>query len=453
MTLAHLLLPKILNIPDKLLALVDPDIFNKYRYFIIRGGRGGAKSQSVGRFVLYLNEKYNLRTVCGRETQNSIAESVYSLLSDLVREYQLGFDTQASRITSHITGSTINFRGFREQGAFNIQGMEGIDLLWIDEAQALTKQTLDVLIPTIRKENAKVIFTMNPHVFNDPVIVMLARRDDCLVIDINYDENPFCPIALKKEAEECRKLSEKDYEHIWLGRPLDQSEDSVLSLADFEYGKQMAHILAPGYGIRVGGFDIARYGDDKCAAFIFQQMGALHWEEVFCDEWEKKDLNYTTGRILQICNEQGLDMAAIDIDGLGAGPFDTLSKGRGLDYFVGFRNPTISYQDNKDFANARTANAYKFKDAIVKGHRHVKTQKAIDELLSLKYTFDHNQRRILISKDKMRKDGIKSPNIADAAIMAESLIGKVKQKQDHQYEPNIVRYSKDDNLFNIAGVI
>lgn len=450
--MAHLLLPKILDVPEKLLPLLDPDNFNKYRYFIIEGGRGGGKSQTIGRFVLYLCEKYKLRTVCGRETQNSISESVYSLLADLIREYQLNFDTQASKITSRVTDSSVNFRGFREQGAFNIQGMEGIDLLWIDESQALTKQTLDVLIPTIRKENAKIIFTMNPHVHNDPVRVMLAHRSDCLVLKINYDENPFCTNALKNEAEECRRLNQKDYEHIWLGKPLDQSEDALFSLADFENGKKFAHILAPGYGLRVAGFDIARYGDDKCAAFVFQQMGALHWEEVFCDEWEKRDLNYTSGRILTICNEHGVDMAAIDIDGIGSGPFDTLNKGRNLDYFVGFRNPNISYQENKDFGNPRTVNAYKFKDAIVKGHRCVKSQKAIDEMLTLKYCFDHNQRRLLVSKDKMRKDGFKSPNIADALIMAESLIGQVHQKQERQYEPQTSSYAQEDNLFKIAGI-
>lgn len=443
-------LPKILDIPDKLLPLIER--FNDFRYFIIKGGRGGGKSQSISRFVLYLTEMYRLRTVCGRETQNSINESVYSLLCDLIREFQLNFDIQASKITARTTESQINFRGFREQGAFNIQGMEGIDLVHIDEAQALTKQTLDVLIPTIRRENAKVIFTMNPHVHNDPVIVMLAHRSDCLVIDINYDENPFCPIALKKEADECRKLSQKDFDHIWMGQPLDQSEDALYSLTDFEMGRVNAHLLRPGYGLRVAGIDVARMGDDKCAAVILQQMGALHWEELFCDEWGKEDLNYTTGRVLMICNQYAVDMAAIDIDGLGSGPFDTLNKGRNLDYFVGFRNPSIGYLENRDFGNIRTLNAYKFKDAIAQGHRHIKTQKIIDELLTIKYTFDHNQRRILVSKDKMKKDGFKSPNLADAVIMAESLIGKVKQRQDRQYVSQATNYSNEESLFKIAGV-
>lgn len=444
--------PILLNIPPKLSPIIEPDVFNKYSYFLIKGGRGGGKSQSIGRFVLFLAEKYNLRVVCGRETQNSINESVYSLLSDLIREFQLNFDIHASKITARATSSQISFRGFREQGAFNIQGMEGIDLVWIDEAQALTKQTLDVLIPTIRKDNARIIFTMNPHLYNDPVIHLLSKREDCLTIEINYDENPHCTTKLQKEAEECKKLSEKDYRHIWLGYPLEQGDDALYSSSDFEIGRMNAHKLSPGYGIRVAGFDIARMGDDKCACVILQQMGALHWEEVFCDEWGKMDLNWTTGRILDICNENKVDMAAIDVDGLGAGPFDTLNKGRQLDYFHPFSNPPIGYVNNRSYCNNRTVNAYKFKDAISKGHRHIKTQAIIDELLTIKYTFDNSQRRILVSKEKMKSLGFKSPNLADAVIMAESLIGQVKQKQEQPFESGQPSYSSDGDLFKIAGV-
>lgn len=449
--MATLKLPKILDIPEKLLPLIER--FNDFRYFIIKGGRGGGKSQSVGRFFLYLCEKYRLRAVCGRETQNSINESVYSLLADLIRQYHLNYEIMASKVIARPTETSISFRGFREQGAFNIQGMEGIDLLWIDESQAITKQTLDVLIPTIRKDTAKIVFTMNPHVFNDPVIKMLAKRDDCLVIDINFDENPFCPQALKKEAAECLKQSEKDYRHIWLGEPLDQSEDAVYSREMFLNGQRNKHILALNYGLRIGGFDIARYGDDKCAAVVLQQMGALHWEEVFCDEWEHKDLNYTTGRILQISNELELACAVIDEDGIGAGPLDSLSKGRGLDYFVGFRNHSIGYKENKQFVNPRTINAYKVRDLLTNGHLNIKTDKIIEEALTIKYSFDNQQRRMLVSKDKMRKDGFPSPNLFDALIMAASRIGEIKAKQDRQYVPNRPVYSGEDDLFGIAGVV
>lgn len=445
-----LILPKILDIPDKLLPIIER--FNDYRYFLLEGGRGGGKSHSVGRFILYLAEKYKIRVVCGRETQNSISESVYALMADLIRAFNLNFDIQASKITHKEKESPITFRGFREQGAFNIQGMEGIDIVWIDEAQAITKQTLDVLIPTIRKDSARIFFTMNRHVHNDPVYSMFVKRNDCLHIKLNYDENPFCTNALKREAEECKLMNVRDYNHIWLGEPLDQSEDSLYSLSEILHNKNNPHAPQPGYGNRVAGFDIARYGDDKSAVIVLQQMGALHWEEVYVDEWDHRDLNYTTGRILQTTTEQRVDLAAIDEDGLGAGPFDSLSKGRGLDYFVGFRNPAIGYQDNKYFGNPRTVNAYLAKEMFMKGHLCIKDQRLIDELMTIKYTFDHNQRRILVSKDKMRKDGVKSPNLADSLIMAVSLIDKVQKKQESQYRPNRQVYAKDESLFQIAGV-
>lgn len=445
-----LTLNKLLDIPNKLLPFIEN--FDKYRIFLLEGGRGGAKSQTIARFLLFLNDHYNLRTVCGRETQNTINESVHQLLTDLIQEYHLSYDIQKMSIKNKNKNSSFSFIGLREQGRFNIKGLEGTDILWIEEGQAITKKTMEIVLPTIRKQNSKIMVSMNRYVHNDPAYTMLVNRSDCLHLNINYLDNEYCSQILINEAEICKKQSQRDYDHIWLGKPLDQSEDSLFSLSDFEIGARNRHALAGGYGVRVAGFDIARYGDDKCACIIMQQMGALHWEEIFCDEWDKRDLNYTTGRILSTCNEWEVNKAAIDEDGIGAGPFDTLVHGRELDYFVGFKNPSISYQNNKSFGNVRTINAYKLKDALMKGHRHIKNQTIIDELLTIKYTFDSNQRRILVSKDKMRSEGVKSPNLADAMIMAESLIGTVSEKQRSQYQSKEPMYSAEDNLFESAGI-
>lgn len=439
-----------MNLPAKLYPIIDS--FDRYRYFLIDGGRGGGKSQAIARWILYLGDKRELRVVCGREIQKNITESVYTIMVDLIRQYKLPYQIFATKIV-HIHNCTeINFRGFREQGAFNIQGMEGIDITWIDEAQAITKQTLDVLIPTIRKDKAKIFFTMNRHVVDDPVFDKFATRDDCLHIHLNYTDNPFCTHALNKEADECRKVSIDDFNHIWLGSPLDKSEDSVYTYSELQTAKINKYPLREGYGLRLAGFDIARYGDDKCACIIIQQMGALRWEEVFSDQWGQKDLNYTTGRILSINNEQKVNRSIIDEDGIGSGPLDTLQKGRGLDNIIGFRNPSIGYQDNKDYANNRTVNAYKLKKLLMNNHICLNTDSLIKELSTMRYTFDHQQRKILISKDIMRnKFQVKSPNQADALIMAVSLIDDEKARQDVQYmrRPAV---SKEESLFGIAGV-
>lgn len=445
-----LVLPEILLMPEKMLPIITK--INDYRYFLAEGGRGGGKSHAVGRYILYLAEQSKLRIVCGREIQNSIRESVHSLLSDLINKYNLNFEIQTKVIIHRATGSEINFRGFREQGSFNIQGMEGIDVTWIDESQALTKQTLDVLIPTIRKDNAKVFFTMNRHIPNDPAFETFYQRDDCLHIHINYVDNPFCTAALKKEAEECKKRSMDDFNHIWMGEPLSKSEDAVFSLEELNETSINRYGLREGYGLRLAGFDVARYGDDKCACVVIQQMGALHWEVIHTEEWDHKDLSYTTGKILELSYQHEVSKSIIDEDGIGGGPLDTLNKGRGLQNYVGFRNPPLNFKDNEWYGNNRTANTYKVKEMVTKKHLAMTDKKMIQELIGLRYTFDHMQRKILISKDVMRtKYNVKSPNTADSLIMCVSLIGAVKQEQDTRYVHRQVS-SREDNLFAIAGI-
>ena len=442
-------MPKLLDMSPKILPVVTQ--FNDFRYFLIDGGRGGGKSQAIARWILYLAEKYKLRIVCGREVQERIEESVYTLLKDLILQYSLNFTIQSNRIFHNVSGTDINFRGLREQGAAGIQGMEGVDILWVDEAQSLTNATLRVLIPTLRKDNTKIIFTMNRFKVNDPAYSSFKDRDDCLSITLNYTDNPFCTNALKKEAQECREKSESDYEHVWLGKPLDKTEDQVFNHSELVTSSELVFVQKMGYYTKLAGFDIARFGSDKCACVVLQQMGALRWEVVMVEEWDHKDLNYTTGRILQIHTEQKIEKSIIDEDGIGSGPLDNLTCGRGMQSFTGFRNTVIGYQDDKFFGNNRTVWTYRLKDLIGKGHICIKDNALIEELETLRYKFDNNQRRILISKDEMKKTGVKSPNMADALIMAVSLIDDTTTSQDTQYV-NRRQSTPDDNLFGIAGI-
>ena len=153
-------LPEILDIPEKLIPVMTD--FNKYDYFLIEGGRGGGKSQSIARIILWISEQRRVRVCCGRETQATISDSVYKIFNDLISDYDLNFTVKSNKIVHNLTGSSIIFKGFREQGRVNIKGLEGIDILWIDEAQAITKSTLDVIIPTIRKKSKRC----NRHVRN-----------------------------------------------------------------------------------------------------------------------------------------------------------------------------------------------------------------------------------------------------------------------------------------------
>jgi len=158
---------EVLQMPEKMTPMISK--FNDYRYLLAEGGRGGGKTQCVARLLCYIAEKRTVRIFCGRETQNTIEESVYTVFKDIITQYKLNFSVYKDRIQHNTTGSQIRFKGFKEQGKVNIKGMEGVDILWIDEAQAITQATLDIIIPTIRKQKAKVFFTMKRHLKSDAV--------------------------------------------------------------------------------------------------------------------------------------------------------------------------------------------------------------------------------------------------------------------------------------------
>jgi phage terminase large subunit len=444
-------IPRLLDLPAKLLRIVD--VFDQFRYFLTEGGRGGGKSQGIARLLLYLAEHYKLRIVCGRETQNTIEESVYTLLKDLIIEYELNFEVQSQKIIHRKTGTTFIFKGFREQGRVNIKGLEGIDILWIDEAQAITKNTLEVIIPTIRKQKSKVFFTMNRYLKNDPVFKEFSVREDCLHIKINYTDNPFCSEVLLKEADVCLANNPDDYPHIWLGEPREEAdnylfaEQKLLDCAETDY-------TGCGHHEQVMGVDLARYGDDKCVARILQRRGPLKWETKHVERWGKKNLMESTGRIVDLITRFKLASVSIDADGL-VGVCDRLTELKyNINEFHGGWSGKDHVENYNSYANVKTEWYYKLWECINMGYMGPIDQRTIDSLLTVMYTHRSNGQKIIISKEIMRAKGFKSPDDADAFMMAyhatQFINKKIEDNEDYR-TPAMNQGAPTGNLFKIAG--
>lgn len=308
-------LPELLNIPPKLLPVITD--FNKYKIFVIEGGRGSAKSQSIGRIILHIMDKREVRVVAGREIQNTIEESVYTLFVDLISAQSLPFQYTKKAIRS-MTGSSIaTFKGFRERGAINVKGVEGADIVWVDEAQAMTKPVVDVLLPTLRKDTpVKFIFTLN-RLHREDAIMELTKRDDCLHIHIDYFENPHCPITLVDEAELCRLRSERDYSHIWLGMPVKAGDEFIFDSEALYASLRLTPYGDLFYKQKVIGIDWAAQGSDKCVATILERGSAVHWTLTQQIQWDEPNTSLSVGRIIKMINEHKPEVVIIDIGGGG----------------------------------------------------------------------------------------------------------------------------------------
>jgi len=414
--------PEILVVPEKLKPLLTR--MNEFRYHLVDGGRGGGKSQAIARIILYLGSLKKLRIVCGREVQVSIEESVYTILVDLIRDHELAWDMFRDRLVNKVTGTEIKFKGFREQGRVNIKGLEGVDILWIDESQSVVKNTLEIIIPTIRKDKAKIFFSMNRYLKNDAVYAEFAGREDCQHININYFENPYCPASLIHEANLCKQSSPEDYEHIWLGHPREEADDYLFNFKELDACRTVDLMDRGQSPDIILGVDVARFGEDKCVATILERMTGTRFSVSHIERWAKKDLMETVGRIIDMRATYKPVITVVDGDGVGGGVCDRLRENNiQCIEFRGGHTPL-----NKEAYLNRRAEGYgMLKDLVSRGLIKITYDTLLDQLGTIRFKFDSYGRRAILRKEEMKAKGITSPDEADSVMMAVSEVKNIGQ--------------------------
>lgn len=429
-------LPDMLDIPDKMLPLLLD--FNDYDYFLIEGGRASSKTQSAGRCVLYIGEEVDARIVCGREIMSTIEESVHAVLKDLVEHNNLDWTVKKNYLQYNGGKTRITFKGFREQGQVNIKGLEGVDILWIDEAQSVTKDTLDTIIPTIRKPNSKIIFTMNRYLRSDAVPAFFSGRKDCLHIKINYVDNKHCPLKIKNEAEIMKIKRPKDYNHIYMGVPLATADDYLFN-QDFLYAAVNLALNGEDYRgrQRVMGIDFAAQGADQCVATILDRVTSQQWKVVEQIAWDEWDSMVSIGKIVTLMAEWKPDVVGLDVGGMGHVVHNRLTE---LNHKIQrYDGATTEGINDVDYINLRADAYYGLVDWFERGAIIIPegNQVLIDELEKIKMTYKSDGKRGIQSKKDARKDptaGSKSPDHADSlkiAVWCTRFIGQNARSNDN----------------------
>lgn len=203
--------------PDKLAFLFEPA-----RYKVAHGGRGSAKSWGFARALLIQAAQKPLRVLCTREVQRSIKDSVHKLLSDQIEGLGLGklYDILATEIRCK-NGSEFIFAGLSTQTVESIKSFEGIDIVWIEEAQAVSKRSWDVLTPTIRKPGSEIWVSFNPELETDETYrrFVAVPPAGSVVEQLNWRDNPWFPPELEAERQDTLKRDPDSYENIWEGVP------------------------------------------------------------------------------------------------------------------------------------------------------------------------------------------------------------------------------------------
>lgn len=228
------------------------------RYKGAHGGRGAAKSHFFAGLMIEENICYKQDNVCLREVQKSLEYSVKKLLELKIESMNAGgyFEVQDKRILTK-QGGTIIFDGLQNHTAESIKSLEGFKRAWVEEAQALSQRSLDILRPTLRMEDSEFWFSWNPEQPTDPVDSLLRGASPppgAVVVQATYRDNPWLPKVLLDELEYDQKRDPDKFAHIWMGEYQRNSEARVFKnwkIEEFETAPDAIFRLGADWGFSV----------------------------------------------------------------------------------------------------------------------------------------------------------------------------------------------------------
>ena len=215
-----------ISCPEKLLFFFDS---NYVRYRVAYGGRSSGKSWTAAQGLIVRSMQKKIRILCCREIQKSIKESVKKTLESTIERMGLAgaFTFKQDSIVC-VNGSEFIFQGLHAN-VQQIKSLENISIAYVEEAETVTEESWQVLIPTIRADKSEIWVCFNPKDADDATYqrFVVNPPKDCISVKINYTDNPFCPDVMKAEAEDLKEKNIGLYRHIWLGECRQANENAL----------------------------------------------------------------------------------------------------------------------------------------------------------------------------------------------------------------------------------
>lgn len=378
---------------------------NPAPYKISYGGRGSGKSWSFASLLSQklTAEKHNL--LCCREIQKSLEDSSYKLLVETIERLNLKGWVIKKDTLENENGSRVIFRGLKDLRAGNaIKSLEGYDLAWLEEAQAISLESLQLLLPTIRMNGSEIWACYNPNTEED-AIEMLKVREGAISVKCNWSDNPWFTERLAKEREADYKFNPELARHIWEGEYLAQADNAVMSRLAVHEAMEREVDSEGDYQIAV---DVARYGSDS--SIISMRKGL---KMIDLKEYKNISLVELCGHIEVMAGNNHDMTIKVDETGVGGGVVDIL-QGRGYRNIIGI-NFGSKPQDTDKFADLPSEMWCTFPISDVS---LLNDSGLFHELTDRRFSYDHKARRQVESKDSYKaRNGGKSPDKADSVLM------------------------------------
>ena len=387
------------------------------RYLLYGGAYGGGKTAwlvnegPIRQSFLFPGNKGFIG--CGELTQfkrNALQQLLKFLPPELYAP-PIGIHHQSDHYIKLINGSMSYYGGLgnEAEAVRLISNMPELGWFGIDQAEQITENQFLLLdgrlrlnLPDIRY---KALLTANP----DPGWLRKRFIEDDLpdhrFIPAKPKDNPFLPEDYEKKLREIypeemvRALLEGDWD-----------VPGVNYLIPYQDIRDALNRTMPASGVKIAGVDVARYGDDQTVWILRQGNKVLD-----IVSWSHQDTTFSAGRVADLIREHKPIVTHIDSIGVGAGVFDPL---RNEGFAVKEVNVGEKASEKEQYANLRAEYYNNLAKRFERGEMDIPDSSHLaSQLASIKYKYQGTKLQIE-SKEVARKRGVKSPDFADALMLA-----------------------------------
>jgi hypothetical protein len=274
----------------------------------------------------------------------------------------------------------------------------------------------------LRRDNSPyrqgcIIANANGHNWIWKLWINNPPSEDFHVVQVTtFDNSDNLPQDFINDLRRMEIESPNHYKRFVMNSHEELDADDLLLTHQIVYNAPKIEVYPGGTQKRVLAVDVARFGEDETVFNIIESRGVFLWEQIYLEGWRNKSLMETVGKIVDIQRTFGVDAIVIDDTGMGGGVTDRLREFRlqVIPFISGGKaNNEVVYE------NKRTEGFFKLQEMMNKSYLKIKPdQMLMDQLLTIRFGFRSSGKKTIISKDEMRKDGLKSPDRADALMMA-----------------------------------
>jgi len=393
----------------------DTLVHSNKRHRIIVGGRGKGASWSIARILLIKGMTRPRFIPCIREVQKTIQHSVKKLLEDTINSIGFGFFYKIYNTEiKGINGTKFIFHGLRDFNADNIKSLEGADDVWVAEAQTISRRSINILRPTIRKDGSVMWWDFNPRYETDPVYIDYILNDDpnAIVLWLNWRDNPWFTNSMVMEKEADYNRNEEEARHIWEGELRAAGDLYVCPPELVDIARK--NVISQLSGDIAVGADIAHQGGDE---IVFYKRHGLKIIDKYFSRYQDQP---KTIRHLKAFTVDKNVLINIDNGDLGKGVADFLEQDGWLVNRVNFGGKPLDVEHYEDCA---TEMYFQLRDCLEQADIPI-DEELRNQLIQRKYLYISGRRGYEVMKIESKDDFNKhstaihnSPDRADGLVL------------------------------------